>query len=147
MFVDSTIYSYVIPAGRFIAGLFVGTMLGIVGGWAALTFGAFVGYPWSAEVHRIIYIVGIGVGAGLGAYLGWINLNLRWYFILATVLLAIAGGVIGSYIGNNYWAVFTEATYMGERDTRVNYTHYGAAVGAIAIASVFGLYTHFRTRS
>ena len=144
--VDGGIYGLVIPAARTIAGFFVGMMLGIVGGWAALTFNAMVGYPWSANVHLAIYIFGIGLGAGIGAYGGWINLGLRWYGILAVILLVIAAGIIGSAVGNTYWNLFTEATYMGARDTRVNITHFGGAIGAGAVSTVFGLYYHFRTR-
>ncbi len=144
--VEGGIYGYVIPLARTIAGLFVGMMLGILGGWAALTFNAMVGYPWNAGVHLSIYILGIGLGAGIGAYVGWINLSLRWYAIAIMVVLVVAAGVVGSAVGNLYWNVFTDATYMGARDTRVNVTHFGAALSAAAVATLFGLYYHFRTR-
>ena len=144
--VDGGIYGFVIPMARTIASIFVGMMLGIVGGWAALTFNALVGYPWGANIHLAIYIIGIGIGAGIGAYGCWINLNPRWYIIVGTILLVIAAGVIGSAVGNAYWSFFTEATYMGARDTRVNITHFGGMIGAGAVATLFGLYYHFRTR-
>ena len=121
-------------------------MLGIVGGWAALTFNAMVGYPWGANIHLSIYVFGIGLGAGIGAYGGWINLSLRWYAVLATVLLVIAAGVIGSAVGNAYWNFFTDASYMGARDTRVNMTHFGGTVGAGVVSTLFGLFYHFRSR-
>ena len=144
---EGGIYSYVIPAGRIIAGFFVGAILGIVGGWAALTFNALVGYPWTGQVHLLIYVFGIGLGAGIGAYMGWINLNLRWYLVALSVLLALAGGVIGSFVGNFYWDTFTSESYLGARDTRVNITHFGAAIGAIVVSTALGLYYHFQTRS
>ena len=147
MAIEGGIYSYIIPLGRTITGFFVGMMLGIVGGWAALTLNAMVGYPWGANVHLGIYVIGIGVGAGIGAYVGWINLALRWYVVLATVLLVITAGVVGSAIGNLYWSFFTDASYMGARDTRVNVTHFGGVLGAILVSTLFGLYYHFRTRS
>ena len=144
--VDGGIYGFVIPMARTIASIFVGMMLGIVGGWAALTFNALVGYPWGANIHLAIYVIGIGLGAGIGAYGCWINLNPRWFIILATILLVIAAGIIGSAVGNAYWSFFTDATYMGARDTRVNVTHFGGMIGAGAVATLFGLYYHFRTR-
>jgi len=144
--VDGGIYGFVIPTARTIAGFFVGMMLGIVGGWAALTFNAMVGYPWGANIHLAIYVFGIGLGAGIGAYGGWINLSLRWYMVLATIFLVIAAGVIGSAIGKAYWHFFTEATYMGDRDTRVNMTHFGGTIAAGSMSTLFGLYYHFRTR-
>ena len=145
--VEGGIYGYVVPAARIIAGFFVGMMLGIVGGWAALTFNAMVGYPWSASVHLAIYTTGIGLGAGLGAYMAWINLSMRWYIIFITIALVFAAGIAGSAIGNAYWEFFTDATYMGARDTRVNVTHFGGAIAAILVSTFFGLYYHFRTRS
>ncbi len=144
--VDGGIYGFVIPMARTIAGFFVGMMLGIVGGWAALTFNALVGYPWGANVHLAIYIAGIGIGAGVGAYGGWINLGIRWYWIAGTVLVVLAAGIIGSAVGNGYWHLFTEASYMGARDTRVNMTHFGGAIGAGTVSTLIGLYYHFRTR-
>jgi hypothetical protein len=144
--VDGGIYGFVIPTARTIAGFFVGMMLGIVGGWAALTFNAMVGYPWGANIHLAIYVFGIGLGAGIGAHGGWINLSLRWYAVLATIFLVIAAGVIGSAIGNAYWNFFTDASYMGDRDTRVNMTHFGGTIAAGLMSTVFGLYYHFRTR-
>ena len=144
--VDGGIYGFVIPLARTIAGFFVGMMLGIVGGWAALTFNAMVGYPWGANIHLAIYVIGIGLGAGIGAYGGWINLNLRWYMVLATILLVISAGIIGSAVGNSYWSFFTDASYMGARDTRVNITHFGGAIAAGGLSTLIGLYYHFRTR-
>lgn len=144
---EGGIYGYVVPAARIIAGFFVGMMLGIVGGWAGLTFNAMVGYPWAANVHLSIYIAGIGLGAGLGAFMGWINLNLRWYVVLATGAAIILAGILGSAIGNLYWELFTDASFMGARDTRVNMTHFGAAVAAIVVSTGLGLFFHVRTRN
>ncbi len=147
MVMEGGIYGYVVPAGRIIAGFFVGLILAIVGGWAALTFNAMVGYPWPASIHLSIYIAGIGLGAGLGAYVGWINLSMRWYVVILTFLLVLVAGIVGSTLGNVYWEYLLGETYLGPRDSRVNATHFGAAVGAIAVSSVLGLYYHFRTRS
>ena len=147
MMLEGGIYGYAIPLGRMIAGLFIGTMLAIVGGWLGLTFNAMSGVPWSLEVHRFIYIACIGLGAGVGAYTGWINLGLRWYLIAATVLLVLAAGVAGSLLGNTYGLDLVKETYMGARDTRVNLTHYGAIGFATIVATAQGLYYHFRTRS
>lgn len=146
MMLEGGIYSYAIPLGRSIAGFFVGAILGIAGGWTGLTFNAMVGYPWDANVHLGIYVVSIGLGAGLGAWVGWINLSLRWYIVALTILMVIVGGVIGSVLGNLYGLEVIGPTYLGERDTRVNITHFGAAFGAILVSTVIGLYYHFRTK-
>lgn len=146
MMLEGGIYSYAIPLGRIIAGFFVGAILGIVGGWTGLTFNAMVGYPWDANVHLAIYVVSIGLGAGLGAWVGWINLSLRWYIVALTILMVLVGGIVGSVLGNLYGLEFIGPTYLGERDTRVNITHFGAAFGAISVSTVIGLYYHFRTK-
>ena len=147
MVIEGGIYGYIVPAGRIIAGFFVGVMLAIVGGWAALTFNAMAGYPWAANVHLGVYIVGIGVGAGLGAYVGWINLSLRWYIAIATFVIVLLAGIAGSTLGNIYWEFLVGETYLGPRDSRINATHFGAALGATLVSSMIGLYFHFRTRS
>ena len=146
MMLEGGIYSYLIPAARTIAGFFVGALLGIFGGWMALTFNALVGYPWTQAAHLGIYVAGIGLGAGLGAYAGWINLSLRWYIIAGIILLVIGGGIVGSVLGNLYGLEFIGPTYLGERDTRINLTHFGGAFGAIIVSTGFGLYYHFRTK-
>ena len=146
MLLEGGIYSYAIPLARIIAGFFVGAILGIVGGWTGLTFNAMVGYPWDANVHLAIYVVSIGLGAGLGAWVGWINLSLRWYIVALTILMVLVGGILGSVLGNLYGLEFIGPTYLGERDTRVNITHFGAAFGAISVSTAFGLYYHFRTK-
>ena len=110
------------------------------------------GYPWGADIHLAIYVIGIGTGAGVGAYVGWINLGLRWYVVAITVVLVIAAGVLGSALANAYDDIMLRIfpfldTYMSERDERVNVTHFGASLAAILVSTVLGLFYHFRTRS
>ena len=146
MMLEGGIYSYLIPVARTIAGLFVGMLLGIFGGWMALTFNELVGYPWTLAAHRGIYVAGIGLGAGLGAYVGWINLSLSRPMIALTVMLVIVGGIAGSNLGNTYGLDFIDPTYLGARDTQINLTHFGGTFGAIIVSTGFGLYYHFRTK-
>jgi hypothetical protein len=141
--VEGGIYPYLIPFARTVAGLGVGMMLGIVGGWTAITFNHMIEFPWSLEVHRNIYIVGIGLGGGLGAYLGWMVLNIRWYLILGTILLVLAGGVLGAYLGLKYGEI-ADPTYLGRRYTIDNMMHWGAAIGGIAVAAALGILHYVR---
>ena len=136
--IDGGFYAFFIPVARTIAGFCVGVMLGICGGWAAITFNNFIGFPWSLEVHRNIYIVGIGLGAGVGAYLGWVNLSERWYLVVGTVALVLLGGLVGVYIGYEYGKV-VEPSYLGRRYTVDNYLHWFAPLGAIIVATILGL--------
>jgi hypothetical protein len=142
--VEGGIYAIVVPMGRAIAGLVLGIILGIVGGWIGTTFSAMIGYPWSVVVHRNIYLVGIALGAGSGAYLAWMNLSLRWYFILASILAVLLGGVAGTYAGYAYGHSI-EPTYLGRSYTVDNAVHMGAAIGGAAVATVLGIINEIRT--
>ena len=140
---EGGIYTFLIPVARTIAGFCVGVMLGIVGGWIAITFNHFIGFPWSLEVHRNIYIVGIGLGAGVGAYLGWVNLTVRWYLIAGSMALVLLGGLVGVYLGYEYGKV-VEPNYLGRRYTVDNALHWGAPIGAIIVATIIGLFGGMR---
>ena len=118
-------------------------MLGLGGGWASITFNHMIGFPGSLEVHRNIYIVGIGLGGGLGACFGWMTLTFRWYLILATILLVLAGGILGAYLGLEYGQVI-DPSYLGRRYAIDNMMHWGAAVGGTTVASALGLYHYVR---
>ncbi len=141
--VEGGFYPYLIPIARTVVGFFVGVMLGICGGWVGITFNHMVGFPWSLEVHRNIYIMGIGLGGGLGAYVAWVNLGVRWYLIAGTILLVLGGGVLGAYLGFEYGQV-VDPSYLGRRYTIDNNMHWGAAIGGIIVASAFGLFNYVR---
>jgi len=141
--IERGIYPYLIPIARTIAGFVVGVMLGIVGGWTATTFNAMIGYPWLPEVHRNIYIVGIGLGGGLGAYFGWMSFNIRWYLIAGMIVLVLGGGIAGAYLGLEYGQL-ADPSYLGRRYTSDSMMHWGAAIGGIAVASALGIFHYVR---
>ena len=140
---EGGIYPYLIPCARIIAGFSVGVMLGICGGWAGITFNHMIGFPWSLEIHRNIYIIGIGLGGGLGAYVGWVTISIRWYLIAGTIILALLGGILGAYLGLQYGEAI-DPSYLGRRYTIDNMMHWGAAVGGITVASALGLFHYFK---
>ena len=43
---ETGVYTWVVPLARTVTGFIIGTMLGIVGGWAVVIFNAMIGYPW-----------------------------------------------------------------------------------------------------
>ena len=142
--VEGGIYPYLIPFSRIVVGFTVGVMLGICGGWTAITFNHMVGFPWSAEVHGTIQILGIGLGGGFGAYLAWMNFGVRWYLIAGTILLVLGGGVLGAYLGLEYGRV-VDPSYLGRRYAIDSAMHFGAAIGGISLASAFGLFNYMCT--
>ena len=104
-----------------------------------------IGYPWDLVVHTNIYFVSIGLGAGLGAYFGWMNLTLRWYLIASSILLVLAGAMAGTYLGLTY-GQYVDATYLGRQYTIDNWLHFGAAIGGIAVATGLGVFSEVRTK-
>ena len=147
MVLEGGIYSFVVPAARSIAGYVMALILAIGGGWAVTIINAMIGYPWVGSTFFALYIAGVGMGAGLGAYLAWINLSMRWYFAIGTVLVILGAGIVGSTIGYVYWEPLFGENYLGPRDSQINATHFWAPIGAIAASTLIGLYFHFRTRS
>src|SRR5687767_10232520 len=87
------ISSYLIPLGRTLAGFIAALLLAFLGDVTGRVFNLAIGFPWSQSVHQNIHFVSIGVGAGIGAYLGWMSLGLRWYLLLGWVMLVLAGGI------------------------------------------------------
>ena len=143
--IDGGIYFWMLPIFRTIIGFCIGGFLAIMGGWMARNFNQLVGYAWDGNVHLNIYLVGIGLGAGLGAYVAWMNLTSRWYLLGASGLLAVLGRIVGTYLGAEYGQNI-EATYMGQRATIVNNSHWGAAIGGIAVATCLGVFNEIRTK-
>ena len=110
----------------------------------ARNFNQLLGYAWDGNLHLNNYLIGIGLGAGLGAYVAWMKLTSRWYLLGASGLLAVLGRIVGTYLGAAYWQNI-EATYMGHRVTIVNNSHWGAAIGGIAVATCLGVFNDIRT--
>ena len=51
----------------------------------------------------VMLMAGASIGAGAGAYLGWLKLDRHhWPSIIATILVATAGGLLGALGGYQY---------------------------------------------
>ena len=64
-------------------------------------------YIFSSSSTRIVWLImlmaGASIGAGVGAYLGWLKLDRQyWPTTIATVLAAIVGGLLGALVGYDY---------------------------------------------
>ncbi len=136
--VDGGIYYWAVPLGRAITGFIVGLLLGIVGGWIAVVIYAMLGFSWEIELQRNLYLVWIGLGAGVGSYLGWMNLTTRRALILGFLAIVVLGGILGAYMGFIY-GQRVDPGYLGRRYTLDSSIHFGAAIGGIVTATVLGL--------
>ena len=143
--VEGGVYTWVLPLGRTVVGFMIGVFLGILGGWAASIFNAMIGYPWASVIHLNIYFVSIGLGAGLGAYVGWMNLTTSRYLIIGSLVLVMVGGIVGSYIGLVY-GQNVDPNYLGRSYAIENGLHFGAAIGAILVSTALGLFNEIKTK-
>ena len=94
-------------------------------------------YIFSGSSTRMTWLVmlmaGASIGAGVGANLGWIKLDRQhWPTIIATTLVAIAGGLLGALGGYDY-GVNREMDCCAEPRTGP-FTF--AALGAAAAANI-----------
>ena len=98
----------------------------------AVAWGLFVFSGSSTRVTWLIMLIaGAGIGAGLGAYLGWMKLDRHhWPSIIGTILVAIGGGLLGSLGGYDY-GVNREIDCCAEpRTGPFTFAALGAALGA-----------------
>jgi hypothetical protein len=138
------ISSYVIPLGRTLAGFIAALLLAFLGDVTARVFNLAIGYPWSQLVHQNIHLIGIGVGAGIGAYLGWMSLGPRWYLVLGWAMLVLAGGIAGAFLASVY-GPGVDPTYWWSRFATDTTIHLSAAALSTVVATILGLINDIRT--
>ena len=141
---------FMIPPARTLAGFVSAVLLAFIGDLTGRVFNLTVGYPWDQVVHQNIHFISIGVGAGIGAYLGWMILNRRWYFILGSAVLVLLGGVVGVYLGRIY-GPGVDPTYWWSRYAIDTTVHLAGAGLSTVVATALGLldliYTRARLRT
>ena len=133
----SGIEVFAVPLGRTFGGYIAALLLAFMGDIAARVFNLVVGFSWDPVVHQNAYFVGIGLGAGIGAYLGWLHLTLPRYLILGSLLLVLLGGIAGAYIGNIF-GPGVDPTYWWSRFATDRTIYLGAATVAIVAATSLG---------
>ena len=121
-------------------------LFGFLGDVVARVFNLLIGFPWELTVHQHIQYVGIGIGAGLGAYLAWVGLQQPWYVISASLLLVVLGGIGGAYLGLAY-GPGVDQTYWWSRFATDTTVHLAAGVLSTVVATVLGLMERRRFRS
>ena len=133
-----------VPLGRILAGFVVGLLLATLGILVGFFLNAFLGYPWSLAVHQNIQMVSIGIGAGLGSYLAWVNPTHRWYWILGGLALVLTGSTLGAFLGRAY-GPGVDPSYWWTRFAVDTTIPLGAAIAGISISTAIGLGGQLRT--
>lgn len=129
---------YLTMVVRTLAGFVVGIFVAFFGDLAARIFNIVVGYPWPPIVHQNLLVIGAGIAAGSVAYLVWMNLSLRWYWILGSVLLVLGGSIGGAYLGEIF-GPGPDPTYWWSRYASDKTIYLTAAIGGIATSTILGL--------
>jgi hypothetical protein len=140
------ISSYAVPLGRTLAGFIAALLLAFLGDVTARVFNLAIGYSCSRPVHQNIHFVGIGVAAGIGVYLGWMSLGLRWYWMLSWTVLVLAGGIAGAYLGR-FYGPGVDPTYWWSRFATDTTIHLSAAAVSTVIATILGLTNDMLTKA
>jgi hypothetical protein len=129
---------YGIGAARTLAGLVGALLLSVGGDVFGRVLNLMLGFPWSQLMHVNIHLVAIGLGAGIGAYLGWINFSLNRYWGSAILVLVLTASVVGVYLGRAF-GPGVDPTYWWARFAVDTTIHLTAAVGGTIVATIIGL--------
>ena len=136
----------IVQLARTAFGLVAALLFSFLGDLLARVFNLLIGFPWDLAVHQHIQYAGIGLGAGLGAYLAWTNPQRPWYVVSGSVLLVLLGGIGGAYLGRAY-GPGVDQTYWWSRFATDTTLHLGAGILSAFVATVLGLMEHRRFRS
>jgi len=121
-------------AGVVLARILLGLGLALVLSMAALAV-AWGLYIFAGASSRLTFMImsmtGAGLGAGLAANLAWLKLDRHQMLSIAlTLLLCVAGGVIGGLAGYQFGANREIECCAEPRTSPFTYTAFGAAIGA-----------------
>jgi hypothetical protein len=121
-------------------------LFGFLGDIISRAFNLSIGFHWELSVHQHIQYAGIGIGAGVGAYVAWISPQRPWYVVSGSVLLVLLGGIGGAYLGRAY-GPGVDQTYWWSRFATDTTLHLGAGILSTFVATVLGLMERRRFRS
>ena len=124
--------SVALLSGRIVLGLGFSLVLSMV--CLAIAWGLYIFSGSSTRMTWLVMLMaGASIGAGVGAYLGWLKLDRHhWPTIVSTILVAIAGGLLGALGGYEY-GVNREIECCAEPRTGP-FTF--AALGAAVVANI-----------
>ena len=119
-----------IIAARVLLGLTLALVLSMVA--LAVAWGLYIFIGTSSRTTFMIMSMGSGgIGAGVAANLAWLKLDRHQRSVIAlTLLICVAGGVIGGLAGYQYGANREIDCCAEPQTTPFLFTAFGAAIGA-----------------
>jgi len=138
--IRGTWWTYAFWAARTLASFIFAVLLAFGGDLAGRVFNLLVGFPWSQGIHVNLHLVAIGLGAGIGAYLGWMNFGISRFWGLVILAIVLTASVVGVYLGRAY-GPGVDPTYWWSRYAVDTAIHLSAAICGTFAATAIGL-TH-----
>ena len=128
-----------VVAARTVLGLLLAVVLSMVG--IGIAWGLYVFSSASSRTTLLaLFMVGAGVGAGLGGFLAWLRIEGDSRpALLATALLALLAGIAGAWGGYQFGGRQGVPCCAGPAITPITYTTLGATVVANGAALVVGI--------
>ncbi len=118
-------------------GIVAALLLAFIGDLAARVFNLAVGFAWDPAIHQNAHFVGIGMGAGIGAFLGWVNPNMPKLLLIGSLLLVVLGGIGGAYLGRGIGSG-VDTSYWWGRFATDRTIYLGAATAGIFLSTTLG---------
>ncbi len=134
---SSRVGTFTVVGVRTFGGFVAALLLAFIGDIAARVFNLSVGFAWDPAVHQNAHFVGIGLGAGIGAFLGWINPNMPKRLLIGSLLLVVLGGIAGAYLGRGMSSGVDTSYWWGRFATDKN-VYVGAAGVGIFLSTTLG---------
>ena len=132
--------SILIPLLRIVGGFIASLLLAFTGDLAARVFNMLTGFSLDPVVHQNANFVGIGLGSGIGAFLGWVNPNLPRLWIFGSLLLVLLASIGGTYAARSI-GPGVDTSYWWGRFATDRTIYLGASTAGIVLSTSLGLFS------
>ena len=134
---SSRVGSFTVVGVRTFGGIVAALLLAFVGDIAARVFNLSVSFAWDPAVHQNAHFIGIGLGAGIGSFLGWVNPNMPKLLLVGSLLLVVLGGIGGAYLGRGI-GPGVDTSYWWGRFATDKTVYLGAVTVGIFLSTTLG---------